>query len=133
WCILALVIALVKSTGLASSAMTIGLTLVFALVMFFVVRPQLARVIKEPDSLQHRRRLIPIMLAFVLGCALLTETIGIHALFGAFVAGVVMPPSTEIRIFLKDKLEAFGSYALLPLFFAFTGLRMQIGLVNDWY
>jgi Kef-type K+ transport system membrane component KefB len=133
WCILALVIALVKSAGLASSAMTIGLTLVFALVMFFVVRPQLARVIKEPDSQLHRRRLIPIILAFVLGCALLTETIGIHALFGAFVAGVVMPPSTEFRIFLKDKLEAFSSYALLPLFFAFTGLRTQVSLLNDWF
>lgn len=132
WCILALVIALVKSTGLASSALTIALTVIFAVVMFFVVRPQLARVIKEPDSELHRRRLIPIILAFLLACALLTETIGIHALFGAFVAGVVMPPSTEFRIFLKDKLEAFGSYALLPLFFAFTGLRMQVGLLNDW-
>ena len=63
---------------------------------------------------------------------MLTETIGIHALFGAFLAGVVMPPSTEFRIFLKDKLEAFGSHALLPLFFAFTGLRMQVGLLDDW-
>ncbi len=132
WCILALVIALVKSTGLVSSALTIGLTLVFGAVMILLVRPQLARVFKDPDSQQHGRRLIPIVLAFVLGCALITETIGIHALFGAFVAGVVMPPATEFRIFLKDKLEAFSSYALLPLFFAFTGLRTQIGLLNDW-
>src|SRR6185503_6754780 len=130
--ILALVIALVKSTGIASEAITVGLTLVFAVAMILLVRPQLARVIKEPDSQQHRRRLIPIILAFVLACALITETIGIHALFGAFIAGVVMPPSTEFRIFLKDKLEAFGSYALLPLFFAFTGLRTQISLINDW-
>ena len=132
WCILALVIALVRSGGIASSAMTIGLTLVFAIAMLFVVRPQLARVVKEPDSHVHRGRLIPIILAFVLACALLTETIGIHALFGAFVAGVVMPPSTEFRIFFKEKLEAFGSQALLPLFFAFTGLRMQVSLLNGW-
>ena len=132
WCILALVIAIVKSAGIASSAITIGLTLVFALAMIFLVRPQLARLIKDPDSQQHRRRLIPVILAFVFACALITETIGIHALFGAFVAGVVMPPSTEFRIFLKDKLEAFGSYALLPLFFAFTGLRTQVSLLNDW-
>jgi Kef-type K+ transport system membrane component KefB len=132
WCILALVIALVKSTGLASSAITVGLTLVFAVAMILLVRPQLARVIKDPDSQQHRGRLIPIILAFVLGCALITETIGIHALFGAFIAGVVMPPSTEFRIFLKDKLETFSSYALLPLFFAFTGLRTQVSLLNDW-
>ena len=135
WCILALVIALVKATGVEISAITIILTLSFAGVMFFLVRPQLSRVIKEPDSQVHRRRLIPLMLAFMLACALITETIGIHALFGAFVAGVVMPPSTEFRIFLKDKLEAFGSYALLPLFFVFTGLRTQVGLLtdlNDW-
>ena len=132
WCILALVIALVKSTGLATSMMTIGLTLVFATAMIFVVRPQLARVIKEPDSQMHRRRLIPVILAFVLACALITETIGIHALFGAFIAGVVMPSKPEFRIFLKDKLEAFSSYALLPLFFAFTGLRTQVSLLNGW-
>jgi Kef-type K+ transport system membrane component KefB len=133
WCILALVIALVKATGVAISVTTVVLTLVFAGLMVFVVRPQLGRIIKDPDSQIHRRRLIPFILAFVLGCALLTETIGIHALFGAFVAGVVMPPSTEFRIFLKDKLEAFGSYALLPLFFAFTGLRTQVGLLTGWY
>src|SRR5215217_3484565 len=132
WCILALVIALVKSTGLAGSALTIGLTLAFAAVMILLVRPQLARIIKEPDSQRHRRRLLPIILAFVLCCALISETIGIHALFGAFIAGVVMPPSTEFRIFLKDKLEAFNSYALLPLFFVFTGLRTQVSLLNDW-
>ncbi len=133
WCILALVIALVKATGVEISAITILLTLVFAGVMFFLVRPQLARIIKEPDSPSHRRRLIPLILAFLLACALITETIGIHALFGAFLAGVVMPPSPEFRIFLKDRLEAFGSYALLPLFFVFTGLRTQVGLLTDWY
>lgn len=132
WCILALVIAIVKSTGLEITAITIGLTLAFAATMIFLVRPQLARLIKDPDSQQHRRRLIPIILAFVFSCALITETIGIHALFGAFLAGVIMPSSTEFRIFLKDKFEAFGSYALLPLFFAFTGLRTQVSLLNDW-
>ena len=132
WCILALVIALVKSTGLASIALTIGLTVLFGAVMFLLVRPQLARVIKDTDTEQHKRRLIPVVLAFVFACALLTEMIGIHALFGAFVAGVVMPPSAEFRIFLKDKLEAFGTHALLPLFFAFTGLRTQVSLLNDW-
>jgi K+:H+ antiporter len=132
WCILALVIALVKQAGIETSAITVVLTLIFAALMIFLVRPQLGRVIKDPDEQLHRRRLIPVILAFVFVCALITETIGIHALFGAFVAGVVMPPSAEFRIFLKDKLDAFGSYALLPLFFAFTGLRTQIGLLTEW-
>jgi Kef-type K+ transport system membrane component KefB len=133
WCILALVIALVKATGIEISVITVVFTLIFAVLMIFLVRPQLARVINETDSQLQRQRLIPLILAFALGCALITEAIGIHALFGAFVAGVVMPPSTEFRIFLKDKLEAFSAYALLPLFFVFTGLRTQVGLLNDWH
>lgn len=133
WCILALVIALVQTTGVEISAITILLTLSFAGVMFFLVRPQLARIIKQPGSQLHPRRLIPLALVFLLTCALITEVIGIHALFGAFLAGVVMPPSTEFRTFLKERLEAFGSYAMLPLFFAFTGLRTQVGLLTDWH
>ena len=132
WWILALVIALVKATGVEISAITIVLTLSFAGVMFFLIRPQLARVIKESDLHLKMRGLIPVILAFILASALVTEIIGIHALFGAFVAGVVMPPSTKFRILLKERLEAFGSYALLPLFFVFTGLRTQIGLLTDW-
>jgi Kef-type K+ transport system membrane component KefB len=76
--------------------------------------------------------LIATVLAFVLISALVTETIGIHALFGAFVAGIVMPPSIDFRLFLREKLEGFSAAALLPLFFAFTGLRMQATLLNDW-
>jgi Kef-type K+ transport system membrane component KefB len=56
---------------------------------------------------------------------------GIHALFGSFLAGVVMPARGEFREFLKLRLEHFSSVFLLPLFFAFTGLRTQIGLLND--
>src|SRR5688500_18980902 len=87
---------------------------------------------ESPTSTLHSRRLIAGMLGFVLACALITETIGIHALFGAFIAGVVMPSSIDFRVFLRDKLESFSAAALLPLFFAFTGLRTQISLLNDW-
>ncbi len=133
WCILALVIALVNATGVTVSIATVLFTLLFAVGMLFIVRPWLGRFVKEtPSSTLHSRRLIAGMLAFVLACALITETIGIHALFGAFVAGVVMPSSIDFRSFVKDKLETFSSAALLPLFFVFTGLRTQISLLNDW-
>lgn len=133
WCILALVIAIVNATGVIVSVATVVFTLLFALAMLFFVRTWLDRLVKEtPSSTLHSRRLITGILAFVLACALLTETIGIHALFGAFIAGVVMPSSVGFRGFLKDKIETFSSAALLPLFFAFTGLRTQVGLLNDW-
>jgi Kef-type K+ transport system membrane component KefB len=64
--------------------------------------------------------------------ALFTEVIGIHALFGAFLAGVAMPAHEGLRNFLRERLEPFSATLLLPLFFAFTGLRTQIGLLNDW-
>lgn len=133
WCILALVIALVQASGIVVSLTTLVFTLLFAAAMIFVVRPQLRRMVKLATGAHvHTRRLIAGVLALVLISALVTETIGIHALFGAFVAGVVMPPSTDFRLFLREKLEAFSAAALLPLFFAFTGLRMQATLLNDW-
>jgi Kef-type K+ transport system membrane component KefB len=133
WCILALVIAIVNATGVVVSLATVLFTVLFAAAMLFIVRPQLSRLVKEtPRSSLHSRRLIGAMLAFVLVCALITETIGIHALFGAFVAGVVMPSGVDFRNFLKEKIESFSAAALLPLFFAFTGLRTQISLLNDW-
>jgi Kef-type K+ transport system membrane component KefB len=133
WCILALVIAIVKASGVVVSLATLLFTILFAAAMFFIVRPQLSRLVKEtPRSSLHGRRLIGAMLAFVLVCALITETIGIHALFGAFIAGVVMPSAADFRSFLKEKIESFSAAALLPLFFAFTGLRTQISLLNDW-
>jgi Kef-type K+ transport system membrane component KefB len=132
WCILALVIALVQASGIAVSLVTVVFTLLFAAAMIFLVRPQLRRMVQQATgSHVHTRRLIAGVLAFVLVSALITETIGIHALFGAFVAGVVMPPSADFRTFLRDKLDAFSAAALLPLFFAFTGLRTQVTLLND--
>jgi Kef-type K+ transport system membrane component KefB len=81
---------------------------------------------------RQSKRLLAGILAFVLTCAWVTESIGIHALFGAFLAGVVMPSVAGFRLFLRERLEAFSSAALLPLFFVFTGLRTQISLLNDW-
>jgi Kef-type K+ transport system membrane component KefB len=70
-------------------------------------------------------------LLVILLSALTTEVIGVHALFGAFLAGVIMPPQREFRHYLSTRIEQFSSVFLLPLFFAFTGLRTQIGLLVD--
>jgi Kef-type K+ transport system membrane component KefB len=133
WCMLALVIAVVKSSGVAASLVTIGLVLFFIGVMLFLVKPRIEHLIRaRVENQKHSKGLLAGTLAFVLACALVTESLGIHALFGAFLAGVVMPSVTGFRVFLRDRLEAFSSAALLPLFFAFTGLRTQISLLNDW-
>ncbi|MCM3906099.1 MAG: cation:proton antiporter [Pyrinomonadaceae bacterium] len=131
WCLLAIVIAIAKSNGLGTSIATIVLVILFVSVMLFLVKPRIENLIRVEKE-RHGKGLLAGILAFVLACALITESIGIHALFGAFLAGVVMPSDAGFRFYLKEKLESFSSAALLPLFFAFTGLRTEIGLLNDW-
>jgi len=134
WCILAFVIATVKASGFLSSVVTIALTLFFVIVMLLVIKPRAETLInRRVDAARSSRLIMAAILAFALGCAWFTETIGIHALFGGFLAGVVMPSTTNVQAFLKEKIEAFSSAALLPLFFVFTGLRTQITLLNDWW
>jgi len=133
WCMLAVVVAVVQADGLGAAALTVGLALGFILLMLFVIRPQAARLLRvEGGAETQSKKLVAGVLVFVFAAALLTEAIGIHALFGAFLAGVVMPSNSRLRAFLRERLETFSSVFLLPLFFALTGLRTQIGLLNDW-
>lgn len=134
WCILAFVIATVKSSGFLGSAVTIALTLLFIVVMLKVIKPRAETVVvRHVEDSNWSRLMMAAILAFALSCAWFTETIGIHALFGGFLAGVVMPSTPSVQAFLKDRIETFSSVALLPLFFVFTGLRTQITLLNDWW
>jgi Kef-type K+ transport system membrane component KefB len=133
WCLLAVVVAIVRANGLAGSVMTIALTLLFIVLMFFAVKPLAARIASRAEvGNGGSGGLLAGILAFVFASALVTELIGIHALFGAFLAGVCMPPDSRLRQFLRERLETFSSVFLLPLFFAFTGLRTQAGLLADW-
>jgi Kef-type K+ transport system membrane component KefB len=99
--------------------------------MLFFVRPQVERLFGRVTETGRIRRVAGV-LAFVFASALFTETIGIHALFGAFLAGVTMPSTFIVKKFVKTRLETATNVILLPLFFAFTGLRTQVGLLNDW-
>ena len=133
WCLLAVVIAIVKAAGFGSAISTIVLSLLFIGLMLFVLKRQADRVISAYlEAETQRRGLIAMILIFCLASALLTEVIGIHALFGAFMAGVIMPSTAGLRKFLSERIEIFTSSFLLPLFFAFTGLRTQIGLLSAW-
>jgi len=133
WCILATVVAIAKADRLSSSLMTIFLTLLFIGVMLFLIKPRTEHWLGE----KFRRGIpnngtVALVLVIVFTSALFTEVIGIHALFGAFLAGVIMPSHYGLRNFLRERFETFSSGLLLPLFFAFTGLRTQIGLLDDW-
>lgn len=137
WCILAAVIAIVKAGEFVSAIYTIILSAAYVLLMLQVVKPMLKRI---GDHYAYREGLTkPVVALFfvvLLVSSYLTEVIGIHALFGAFMAGVIMPANQRFRNIFIEKVEDVSLVLLLPLFFVFTGLRTQIGLLNDphlWY
>lgn len=132
WCLLAFVIAIVKAGSLAASVYTIVLTVAFIAAMMYVVKPVLKKFIerKNADNKITRASIAVVFIALLLS-ALIAELIGIHALFGAFLAGVIMPQSFNFREQVAEKTEDVATVLLLPLFFVFTGLRTEIGLLND--
>jgi Kef-type K+ transport system membrane component KefB len=134
WCVLAAVIAIVKAGTFASSMYIISLALLYVLLMLFVVKPFLKKI---GDLYATRENLSkPVVAIFIVTLIIssyITEIIGIHALFGAFMTGAIMPDITKIRKIIIEKVEDVSLILLLPLFFVFTGLRTQIGLINDSY
>ncbi|RYD27927.1 MAG: cation/H(+) antiporter [Verrucomicrobiaceae bacterium] len=134
WCILAFVVAIAGAASLAGSAMNLVLVAVFIALMLLVVKPGLpkwlgARQLRDENPSKDT---LAIVICVVVASGLFTEVIGIHALFGAFLAGAIMPDVAGFRHKLAVRIENFSSVLLLPLFFAFTGLRTQVGLLNDW-
>lgn len=124
WCVLAGVVAIVNSAGPAHALQIIGLSLVFVVVMLRIVRPLLSRVPTVP---------IWGALALALAGAWVTEEIGIHAIFGAFMAGAVMPRGNGIQEVVKDKLETAILTLLLPVFFVVVGLATRVDMLNSAY
>ena len=134
WCILAAVIALVKSGSSISALYTIALAVVYVLLMLKVVRPALKRIeTVYNDREKMRTPIIVLLFIMLIVSSYTTSIIGIHSLFGAFIAGVIMPPGFSFRKIVIDKIEDVSIVLLLPLFFVITGLRTQIGLLNEGY
>jgi len=134
WSIMAFVVAISRSSSLAGAGLTLGLALLFVAAMLLLVRRVLPRWLDlgrpEPSSAT-----LATVLCVMIAASLCTELIGIHALFGAFLAGTVMPEAHDFRERIRVRVEKFSSVLLLPLFFAYTGLRTELGLLDsaqDW-
>ncbi|ANN17027.1 potassium transporter [Amycolatopsis orientalis] len=127
WCLLAVVIAISQGGSGNEVFLTIALTLVFVLVMVYAVRPVLAKWLpRVPES-----AVLAILLAGIMLSALATEEIGIHPIFGAFLFGVIAPRKDPVVSRAAGKLGSVTVTLLLPLFFAYTGLRTQFGLLGE--
>jgi Kef-type K+ transport system membrane component KefB len=132
WSILAFVVAMSRSASLGAAALSLSLAVVFVAVMLLGVRRLLPRWLDvaapEPSS-----GTLATVVCVMLAASLSTELIGIHALFGAFLAGAIMPDVNDFRDRIRVRVEKFSTVLLLPLFFAFTGLRTEVGLLSGWH
>ena len=132
WCILAYIVVLIRSAHNPTPIwVTVGGILAFALIMIYGVRRMLHRyetIYRERGHLSEN--LLALMLLLVLVSALCTEWLGIHLLFGSFLMGAIMPKEQKFVRYVLDRFETITVTLLLPLFFAFTGLRTNVGLVK---
>jgi Kef-type K+ transport system membrane component KefB len=134
WCLLAGVIAIVKAGSVASSLFIIGMAIAYILLMLVLVRPFLRHIGNLYSSAEKiTKPVVAIFFVTLLISSYLTEIIGIHALVGAFVAGVIMPDNMKFRNIFIEKVEDVSLVVLLPLFFVVTGLNTKIGLLNTEY
>jgi Kef-type K+ transport system membrane component KefB len=134
WSLLAVVIAIVKADNFVSSLYIIGLAALYVLAMLFIVKPFLKRIGElygTKDTLV--KPVVAIFFLTLIISSYATEVIGIHALFGAFMTGAIMPDVPKFRTIFIEKVEDVSLILLLPLFFVFTGLKTEIGLINDPY
>jgi Kef-type K+ transport system membrane component KefB len=132
WCILAGVVMLVRASSVTIPLwLTVIGTAVYASLMWYGTRRALSRleiIYRAREALTQD--MLGVILLLVLMSALVTEWLGIHALFGAFLIGVIMPKDQGFVDAVREKLEGVAMVLLLPLYFALTGLRTSIGLLS---
>ena len=131
WTLLAVIVGIAGS-NLRGAAWTVPLALVYVLAMLFVVRPLITPFVTKQQKLESPLSHTVLALVFValLMSAFATEAIGIHALFGAFLLGAILPHEGRLAVQLRTRLEDIVVVLFLPTFFVFTGTRTQIGLVH---
>ncbi|GMV83562.1 MAG: hypothetical protein AMXMBFR7_47460 [Planctomycetota bacterium] len=136
WCVLAFVVAVARSSGMAGAAWTTAWALAYIAAMWWGVRPLLHRLAQRTGTAAAMsQNVVAAVLVLVFLSAWATELIGIHALFGAFLFGAIFPKEGGFAHALAEKLEDLVVIVFLPLFFAFSGLRTELGLLNsagDW-
>ncbi|MGZ4777653.1 MAG: cation:proton antiporter domain-containing protein [Thermoanaerobaculia bacterium] len=130
WCLLAFLVALIKARA-ADAIVTFGLTGLYVAFMLIVARPLIARAVRAQEVRKSiSQSAIAVVLVGLLLSTLATEAAGIHAIFGAFLLGAIIPHDSMLARDLNYKLSDLVVVLLLPAFFALTGMRTQIGLVQ---
>jgi Kef-type K+ transport system membrane component KefB len=131
WCLLAFVVG-VAQAQIDAAVRTSVLTLAYLAAMFLAARPLLAKLVPRMERRGVTKAVASVIFGALLLSAWVTEAIGIHAIFGAFLLGAVIPHDSRIARELPGRFEDIVTIVLLPAFFALTGMRTQIGLIAGW-
>jgi Kef-type K+ transport system membrane component KefB len=130
WCLLALAIGCARA-DMSGALVIVGGTFAFVAAMVLIARPLLARCDLGVSGRGPGKAAVGLLLLGLILSAMTTEAIGIHALFGAFLFGAVLPRQEALATAFRDKLHDLLRVLLLPAFFALTGMRTEIGLLNS--
>ena len=132
WSLLAIALALIGQAGGPSSLpLRLAGLAAYLFIMLGVIRPLAAKLVKRRVKPELSLELLGLVVACVMVSAAATDKIGIHPLFGAFLAGVCFPRIEHWCIAIRERLDMLISVLLLPLFFALTGMRTRLDLLND--
>ena len=132
WLLLAVALTLVDVHGTASTlALHFVMLLAYLAFMLGVMRPLATRIVKRRNNPELSIGLLGLAMVFVFSSAAVTEWAGVHPLFGAFIAGICFPRVEHWQQAIRSRLDMITSVLLLPLFFALTGLRTRLDLLND--
>jgi Kef-type K+ transport system membrane component KefB len=133
WCLLAFVISVAHAqTG--SLLFILLTTIAFILFVLLIAKRGALQLVRwQTAKGRTTKDIFAVVCAALLLSALVTERIGIHALFGAFLLGTVIPHNSALAHDIREKCEDLVVVLFLPVFFVFTGMRTQIGLVHGAY
>lgn len=132
WCLLAGVVLLVNATAPAMPLwLMLGGSAAFVATMLLLVRPLAARLLAPAWADERDDTLLAGTLLTVICAAALTEWLGVHALFGAFLSGAIMPRNPALLQQLQARLAGLTLNVLLPLYFASVGLRADVGQIQS--
>lgn len=129
WCLLAFVVG-VAQAKVGGALLVVVWTMLYIAAMLLIAQPLVTRWVRRVDRGPVTQTQIALLLLGVLLSALTTEWIGVHAIFGAFLLGAIIPHESALARKVTEKIDDLVAILLLPAFFAFTGMRTQIGLVN---
>ncbi len=129
WSLLAVVVAFATASSFAGVVLTVALAICFGVFMVVVARP-LMRAIASTGLADMRQVFLSLTLAGLLLSSYVTDRIGIHPIFGALIFGMICPRDLPVFTWIREHMSVLTTTLLLPLFFAYSGLRTQIGLLG---